>query len=81
MKTQAEALEALKCLSDMQRRTLLLLANGVPGKKVAERLGLTLWTVNIHRQMAYRKLGIKKAAQASVICTMAGLITDWNTAA
>lgn len=81
MKTSEEARAALDTLTKKQRQVVMMLVQGLGVPEIAEVLCLTEETIKGHRCAAYKALGIKKAVQLGVIVGMAGLVTDWRTAA
>lgn len=60
---QAAAAEKLRVLTTREREVSALLAQGLLNKQIAERLGLSVRTVEVYRAAAYRKLGVKSAAE------------------
>lgn len=81
MKTSEEARAALDALTKKQRKVVLMLPQGLGTPEIADLLCLTEATIKTHRYDAYKALGIKKAVQLGVLVGMAGLVTDWRTAA
>lgn len=53
-------------LSDREQEVLALVAQGLSSKEVAERLNITVNTVNTHRKSITRKTGIKSVAGLAV---------------
>jgi DNA-binding CsgD family transcriptional regulator len=54
-------------LSPRQEQVLLLLGDGLGLGEIAERLGLSEWTVKTHRDEARRRLNARTTAQAAVL--------------
>ena len=50
-------------LSQRERQVLGMVVDGLPNRDVAERLHLSVRTVEKHRQRVMRKLGVRKATQ------------------
>ncbi len=50
-------------LSEREAEVLQLIAEGLAGKEIADRLGLTLNTVNVHRRNLMQKLGLHKETE------------------
>lgn len=67
---QAHGIDAL---SPRERQVLLQLSDGAPSQAVAEALGLSTRTVEMHRANILRKLGVKNVVQAVVRAKEAGL--------
>lgn len=78
MTTQEEARATLDQLTSQQKTILALSAVGLSAKEVGCRLGLSVPTVKTHIYLAFKRIGIKKAAQAAVLCALAGAVTDWR---
>lgn len=81
MSPQEKAKTAWNGLTEAQRDVVRLTAVGMQAKEVSRQLGITEAAVRGRLFYAYSKLGIKKATQAAVLCTLAGEITDWKNAA
>jgi len=57
-------------LTVREREVLRLVAQGLPGKQVANRLGISLKTVEQHKARIYAKLGVpNQAAAVSLLAT------------
>ena len=54
---------AYEKLSDRERQVVLLAVNGLPNRRIAERLGIVVRTVEFHRAGAMRKLGCHNATE------------------
>lgn len=50
-------------LTHRESEVLAALGDGKTSKQIAEQLGLSVYTVNIHRKHICRKLGIHSTAQ------------------
>lgn len=81
MNQQERALERLATLSGQERQIVVLMAGGLTVQEVAKAMGISNRTAIYYKRCAYAKIGINKATQAAVICTLAGLVTDWREAA
>lgn len=57
------AAKSISTLTDREREVAALLAKGLLNKQIAERLGLSVRTVEVYRAAAYRKLGVKSVAE------------------
>jgi DNA-binding NarL/FixJ family response regulator len=55
-------IEPLEALSSRERQVLQLIANGHSNPLIAERLQLSVRTVEVHRRNIMDKLGVKNAA-------------------
>lgn len=55
--------EKIAALTDREREVAALLAQGLLNKQIAERLGLSVRTVEVYRAAAYRKLCVKNVAE------------------
>ncbi len=60
-----EAQKRWRELTEREAQLLTLIAKGQRNRDVAERLGLSVRTVEAHRANAFRKLGIKTVAELS----------------
>ena len=60
-----EAQKRWRELTEREAQLLTLIAKGQRNRDVAERLGLSVRTVEAHRASAFRKLGIKTVAELS----------------
>jgi DNA-binding CsgD family transcriptional regulator len=57
------ALHGLGALTARERQAVLLAADGLSNREIAERLVVTLKTVEWHLNKGYRKLGVSSRAQ------------------
>jgi DNA-binding CsgD family transcriptional regulator len=73
-----EAIDTLSLLTDRQREVAVLAAQGLSSDQIGGRLFISAHTVKVHLYNAYQAIGIKKNTQLSVLCTLAGLVTDWR---
>ena len=71
MRPQAQALEAL---SDREREALVLLAQGLSNKEIAEKLVITEGTVKNHVSSILGKLQAENRTQAAAIARQRGLL-------
>ena len=53
-------------LSDREREVLSLIADGIPSKTIARRLGITEPTVRAHLTRIYRHIGVDDRTQAAL---------------
>lgn len=60
---RAAAVEKLSALTAREHEVAKLLAEGLLNKQIAERLGLSVRTVEVYRAASYRKLDVKSAAE------------------
>lgn len=70
----ADALEGVSRVRSLSRReheVLLLVADGVTTKGIAFELGLSVRTIELHRERAVRRLGVRTMAEAVRILTTA----------
>ncbi|HUT79277.1 MAG TPA: LuxR C-terminal-related transcriptional regulator [Polyangia bacterium] len=65
--------ERRPALSPRQEQVLLLLGDGLGLGEIAERLGLSEWTVKTHRDEGRRRLGARTSTQAAVLVRERGL--------
>ena len=61
-------------LSDREREVLILVAQGCSSKEIADRLFISIHTVNTHRKNITRKTGIKSVAGLTVYATLHNLL-------
>ena len=66
-----EAASRVASLSPRERQVLLLVADGVTTKRIAFDLGLSVRTIEIHRERAVRRLGVRTMAEAIRLLTFA----------
>ena len=50
-------------LTEREREVMRLVADGVPNKLVADRLGISVRTVEVHRSRVFDKMGVRSAAE------------------
>lgn len=81
MTPKQRATEAIDSLSAQERELAVRLSSGQSVKVIAYQTGKRQSFVEYMRHDMYIKLGINKVAQLAVICTLAGLVTDWRNAA
>lgn len=58
-------------LSPRERQVLVLVADGVSSKAIAFGLGLSLRTIEVHRERAIRRLGVRTMVEAVRLLTLA----------
>lgn len=64
----------LEGLTSREREVLVLVAQGLLNKEVAARLGISVRTVEAHRDNVGRKLGVRSVAELTLIVMTAGLL-------
>ena len=74
--TDSEAADESYELSDRETEVLLLVAQGCSSKDIADRLCISIHTVNTHRKNITRKTGIKSVAGLAVYAMIHGLIKN-----
>jgi FixJ family two-component response regulator len=52
----------LRCLTERERQVATYVANGQINQQIADKLGIALRTVKLHRQRALEKLGAANTA-------------------
>ena len=70
------AYDPRRSLSDREREILSLVADGIPPKTVAQRLGISHQTVRAHLSNIYRQIGVTDRTQAALWATQHGLGTQ-----
>ena len=66
-----ESASRVASLSPRERQVLLLVADGVTTKNIAFELGLSVRTVELHRERAVRRLGVRTMVEAIRLLTLA----------
>jgi DNA-binding CsgD family transcriptional regulator len=66
-----EAASRVASLSPRERQVLLLVADGIMTKGIAFELGLSVRTIEVHRERAVRRLGVRTMAEAIRLLTLA----------
>lgn len=66
-----EAASRVRSLSPRERQVLLLVADGVTTKGIAFELGLSVRTIELHRERAVRRMGVRTMAEAIRLLTFA----------
>ena len=66
-----EAINRCISLTERERRIADMIASGLLNRQIAERLGISVRTVETHRGSIFRKLGIKTPAELSRMLSMA----------
>jgi DNA-binding NarL/FixJ family response regulator len=74
MPTTVEASSGVDVLTPREHEVLMLLAEGLPNKMVADRLQISEHTVKFHVNAIMGKLGAQSRTEAVVIATRRGLI-------
>jgi FixJ family two-component response regulator len=69
-----EARARAATLTSRERDVVTLVASGLLNKEIADRLGIALVTVKVHRGRAMVKLGARNPAELSLIASQAGLV-------
>jgi RNA polymerase sigma factor (sigma-70 family) len=64
-------------LTQREREVMNLVIEGLPNKQIADRLGVTDYTVKVHRGRAMRKAKVESVAELAILCERAG-ITEQN---
>lgn len=68
-----EAKSKLEKLTPREREVLLLLARGFPNKVVADDLGISPRTIEVHRRQLYEKMGAKSSVELLATLHAAGV--------
>jgi two-component system response regulator FixJ len=55
--------EKLRSLTKREREIIDLVADGLPSKQIATRLGISIKTVDVHRSHLSKKLGVRSIAE------------------
>jgi len=63
-------------LSEREQEILKLVATGASNKEIARHLGISVRTVESHRDSLMRKVGIKSVAGLTRLALRSGLISD-----
>lgn len=66
-----DAASRVASLSPRERQVLLLVANGIVTKNIAFELGLSVRTIEVHRERAVRRLGVRTMVEAIRLLTLA----------
>ncbi len=64
--------DSVEPLTSREREIAVLAANGMPSREIAERLVLSVRTVNNHLQAGYGKLGVSSRAELRTALQLAG---------
>ncbi|MDP3551947.1 MAG: response regulator [Novosphingobium sp.] len=73
LRTRTDALRRIKQLSMREREIIAILMEGVTNKTIAQRLGISPRTVEMHRGNAFAKLGLKSIAEVMALIVAAHL--------
>lgn len=71
---RAVAMAQLNSLTRRQRQVLSLVADGCPNKTIAHRLGIRVKTVEMHRSMLMKRLGVNSAAELVRLAMQSGVV-------
>ena len=63
----------LESLSERERRIVQLAADGIPNKRIATALGLSVKTVEKQRRLAYQQLKVNNTAEMARVVTLGNL--------
>ena len=74
--TERDAVPESYELSDRETEVLLLVAQGCSSKEIADRLHISIHTVNTHRKNITHKTGIKSVAGLAVYAMLHNLINN-----
>lgn len=66
-----DAASRVAALSPRERQVLMLVADGVTTKNIAYELGLSVRTIEVHRERAVRRLGVRTMVEAIRLLTLA----------
>ncbi|MGL3822993.1 LuxR C-terminal-related transcriptional regulator [Sphingopyxis sp. R3-92] len=66
-----DAASRVASLSPRERQVLLLVADGIMTKGIAFELGLSVRTIEVHRERAVRRLGVRTMVEAVRLLTLA----------
>jgi two-component system response regulator FixJ len=70
---ELERLTAIEQLSKGEQEVLVALAEGNSSKKIANKLGISIRTVETHRGSLVRKLGVSNTSAALILAQQSGL--------
>ncbi len=73
---ESRIMELTKTLTERELQVAQLVAQGLLNKQIADRLGITLPTVKMHRGNVTRKLGLKSAVAIAKALERAGLLAE-----
>ena len=62
-RAQRQVASALAELTEREREVMRLVIEGLPNKRVAERLGISVRTVEVHRARVFDKMHVKSAVE------------------
>ena len=71
--TQREILKRFHSLTAREREVLERVVGGMPNKRIAGELGISVKTVEVHRARAMEKMGAKSLAEITAQCILCGL--------
>lgn len=78
IRMRESARHLLEQLTRRERETLAMLVKGAANRDIAEQLGLSVRTVEMHRANALAKLNVKRPAQVMQLVEFAGLPMDMD---
>ena len=67
---------ARDCLTDRERDVLRLVAEGLPTKQIAHRLGISSKTVKAHLTNVFRQIGVTDRLQAALWARQHGIVEE-----
>jgi len=62
-RAQREQQQRLDSLTERERNVMRLVVEGLPNKLVADRLHISVRTVEVHRARVFDKMGVKSAVE------------------
>ena len=71
----ADPYDAIRLVQRLTERELFIakhISSGLLNRQIAERLGISVRTVEAHRLAVFRKLEIKSVSELTTLLTMAG---------
>lgn len=71
--SRTKALSKLEKLTPREREVLFLLAKGRPNKIVAQDLGISFRTIEVHRRQLYEKMGVRSSVELLATLHEAGI--------
>lgn len=63
MRAAAATAARVRSLTPREHEVMELVLQGLPNKRIANRLGITEKTVEVHRQRVTRKMGVRGAVE------------------
>lgn len=71
--SRGDAMGRVRSLTPREMQMLQALLNGLSNKQIADELGISIRTVEMHRASVMRKLGARSLADAVIIATEGGM--------